>query len=61
MKKYINCTKKELIEIIKNKNNTILKLNGQVYYYKNFKKDYKEAQQKYYKKLHEIERVHNGK
>lgn len=59
MKKYTNCTKEELTEIIKNKNVMIQKLNGQVFYYKEFKKSHKEAQQKYYKRLDEIEKAQN--
>ena len=46
MKKYSNYLKTELIEVIKQKNETINKLNGKVYYYKKtaeyYKKKYKE-------------------
>lgn len=46
MKKYSNYLKAELIEVIKQKNETINKLNGKVYYYKKtaeyYKKKYKE-------------------
>lgn len=46
MKKYSNYLKIELIEVIKQKNETINKLNGKVYYYKKtaeyYKKKYKE-------------------
>lgn len=55
MKKYQDYTKEELLNVIKDKNNTIQKLNGQVYYYRKMKKHYKEAQAKYYKKLKEFE------
>lgn len=46
MKKYSNYLKIELIEVIKQKNEIIDKLNGKVYYYKKtaeyYKKKYKE-------------------
>lgn len=61
MKKYQQCTKEELLNIIKEKNNTISKLNGQVYYYKKFKEYYKKTQQRYYDKLKELEEANNGK
>ena len=54
MKKYQDYTKAELLNIIKDKNNTIQKLNGQVYYYRRMKNHYKEAQVKYYEKLNNL-------
>ena len=51
MKKYQDYSKAELLNVIKDKNNTIQKLNGQVYYYRRMKNHYKEAQAKYYEKL----------
>ena len=41
MKKYSNYLKTELIEVIKQKNETISKLNGKVYYYKKTAEYYK--------------------
>ena len=61
MKKYQQYTKEELLNIIKDKNRTKSKLNGQVYYYKKSKEYYKKAQQKYYDKLKELEEINNGK
>ena len=42
MKKYAKYLKYELIEVIKEKNETINRLNGQVYYYKKSAEYYKE-------------------
>ena len=61
MKKYQEYTKQELLSVIQQKNKTIQKLNGQVYYYKKNKSYYKDAQKKYYNKLNELERLNNGK
>lgn len=61
MKKYSKYTHAELIDVIIDKNNTIAKLNGQIYYYKQLESKYKEGQKKYYNKLRELERVNNGK
>lgn len=41
MRKYAEYTKEQLLEVICNKNKTIAKLNGQVYYYKGTAKHYK--------------------
>ena len=41
MKKYAKYLKYELIEVIKQKNETINRLNGQVYYYKKNAEYYK--------------------
>lgn len=40
MKKYKDYTKEQLIKVIEEKNITISRLNGEVYYYKNFKDKY---------------------
>lgn len=41
MKKYADYTKEQLLEVISEKNKTIAKLNGQVYYYKGTAKYHK--------------------
>ena len=51
MKKYQECTKEELLKVIINKNKTINKLNGQVYYYKKNAEYQKEKYRKDYFKL----------
>lgn len=40
MKKYQDYTKEQLIKVIEEKNITISRLNGEVYYYKNIKEKY---------------------
>ena len=43
MKKYQDYTKEQLLEVIKEKNNTIMSLNGSVYYYKRLDELHKET------------------
>lgn len=46
MKKYLEYTKEQLLQVISDKNKTINRLNGQVYYYKKSVEYYKDRYRK---------------
>ena len=64
MKKYQNMTKAELIEVIAEKNKTIARINGEMYYLKKWYDYHKQKKQEFYNKLYaefREEEAKNGK
>lgn len=61
MKKYQNMTKAELIEIIAEKNKTIARINGEMYYLKKWYKYHKQKKQELYNKINADRKARNGK
>lgn len=51
MKKYQNMTKAELLEVIAEKNRTIARINGEMYYLKKWYEYNKQKKQKLYDKI----------
>jgi len=51
MKKYQNMTKAELLEVIAEKNRTIARINGEMYYLKKWYEYNKQKKQKLYNKI----------
>ena len=61
MKKYQNMTKEQLIEVIKEKNETIARINGEMYYLKKWYDDYRHKKQALYAKIQAEREAKNGK
>lgn len=61
MKKYQNMTKEQLIEVIKEKNETIARINGEMYYLKKWHEDYRHKKQALYAKIQAEREAKNGK
>lgn len=60
MKKYQYMTKAELIEVIAEKNKTIARINGEMYYLKKWYEYHREQKQRFYEKM-QAEKMNNGK
>lgn len=61
MKKYQNMTKAQLIEVIAEKNKTIARINGEMYYLKKWYEDYRHQKQAFYAKINAEREAKNGK
>ena len=61
MKKYQNMTKTQLIEVIAEKNKTIARINGEMYYLKKWYEDYRHKKQYLYEKINAVREAQNEK